>query len=584
MKPANLMLYSALSLLSTAAIAAAPDTEAVEFYNAVTQRFFITASVSEARALDAEGAVEGWMRTGRSFQAWLAKSAAPADAREVCRFHSLIDHSHFFTASVGDCNELKSFEARERAATGNVRGWQYEGTAFYVLTPEAGQCAAGTTALTGVQYGGSAKGEGLGQRFVDDPALLELMVERSWNVDGVAFCAAAKSTGTNANLSPTTSSFGALAGTWKGLAKWESEAGGIETEATLPLELTIAADGVIGGTGNGCTFIGKVTQGDGFRSLFSSTISASGCSNAAFNGDYMRLRFERFGPRSLIARMKKGDGETEASISARLVNESASAPPSSASVGAIAGDWIGTVGWEVEAPGLPQVEVNKALSLSISSSGAVTGSGFGCNFTGTLSGNPARRSGLTGRMSAAGCDNALFNGDFDQMHLRMSHNSTHLEVRMARETAGTEVKIEGELDAKDGVSNPAPVPPASPALPGAWEGTVGWFAYERSAFHDAAVIASALERIRFTIANDGTFAGTGFGCSFAGKLVLSADGRFVSSGEITASGCTNDIFNGKYVSPEFQRGDGALEIELEREVNRATGTVKVKIAGKVGRV
>ena len=582
MKRANLMLCSALSLLSTAAIASAPDTEAVEFYNAFSRSYFITASASQTRALDADGAGEGWMRTGRSFQAWLAKSAAPADARAVCRFHSPVDRSYFHTASIADCNELKSLEAHERAATGNVRGWHFEGIAFYVLAPEAGQCAPGTTALTSVQNGGSAKGEGLGQRFVDDPALLELMVERSWNVDGVAFCAAAKATGTNANLLPTTSSFGALAGTWRGLAKWESEAGEIETESTLPLQLTIAADGVIGGTGNGCTFVGQVNQGDGFRSLFSSTVSASGCSNAAFNGAYMRLRFERFGAGSLIVRMKKGDGETEASISARLVNESASAPPPS-SVGAVAGDWVGTVAWEAEVSGQPEVEVNKVLSLSISSSGAVTGSGYGCTLTGTLSGNPANRSGLTGRMSAAGCENALFNGDFDRVHVRVSRNSTRLEVRMARETQGTEVKIEGDLEAKGGVSTPPPVPPASAALPGAWEGTVGWFAYERSAVRDAAVIASALERIRFTIANDGTFAGAGFGCSFAGKLVLSADGRFVSSGEITASGCTNDIFNGKYVSPEFQRDDGALEIELEREFNRATGTVKVKIAGKVRR-
>jgi hypothetical protein len=75
----------------------------------------------------------------------------------------------------------------------------------------------------------------------------------------------------------------------------------------------------------------------------------------------------------------------------------------------------------------------------------------------------------------------------------------------------------------------------------------------------------------------------GFGCTFAGKLTLTADGRFVFSGEITASGCTNAVFNGKYASPALHRDDAALEIELEREGQTATGTVKVKIAGKVAR-
>ena len=481
MKPANLMLCSALSLFSTASIAAAPDTEAVEFYNSVTRGFFITATATEARALDAEGGSEGWMRTGRSFQAWLAKSAAPAAAQPVCRFHSTRTQSHFYTANVADCNELKGLEARERAAGADVRGWRYEGVAFYILTPKAGGCAAGTTALTRVQYNGGAKAQGSGQRFVDDDALASLMADDAWSAEGVAFCAAAKATGSNANLPPTTSSFAALVGTWSGNAAWESESRAGETETSAALSLTIAADGAITGSGNGCTFAGQVTAGDGFRSLFSSTLAASGCTQPAFNGSYMRLRFERFGPNMLLTRLKKRDGESEASIAARLVNEALVAAPPASSAGAVAGDWVGTIAWEAQAHGAPGVEVNKALELSISPSGALSGRGFGCTFTGTLAGNPANRGGLTGRVTAAGCDNALFNGEFDQLRLRLRGHSSRLDVRMSRESGETEVKLEGELEAKDGAVTPPPAPPASPLVGGDWAGTVAWFAYERSA-------------------------------------------------------------------------------------------------------
>jgi hypothetical protein len=65
--------------------AAAPDTEAIEFYNQGTGHYFVTASATEALGIDAGAAGPGWVRTGRSFQAWLTKSSAPADAVAVCR-------------------------------------------------------------------------------------------------------------------------------------------------------------------------------------------------------------------------------------------------------------------------------------------------------------------------------------------------------------------------------------------------------------------------------------------------------------------------------------------------------------------
>lgn len=390
-----------------------------------------------------------------------------------------------------------------------------------------------------------------------------------------------------ANMPPTPTGFAALVGAWKGIAQWENEAGGVESETSAQLELIIAADGAISGSGNGCTLAGQVVVGDGSRSRFGSSVTATGCTHPVFNGDYMRLRLERFGSSMLVARMRKGDDRSEQSISARLLNEAAGAPPPAGGFDAIAGDWLGTVGWEAEAPGQARVDVEKPLSLSILPTGAVSGSGFGCTFTGTLAGNRASRSGFGGLVAAAGCDNAVFNGDFDRVRVRASGHSARIEVEFSRETAGAEVKIEGELEAQSGAGAPPPPPPPAPVSPtitGSWAGPVAW----EASLHGGSsgdMSRAAIEQIAFTIADDGSFTGTGFGCSFTGMLRISANGRSISSGEITASGCTMDVFNGKYDSVEFQRSDAALEIEIgrEREDKDSAGSVKVKISGKVRR-
>ena len=151
-----------------------------------------------------------------------------------------------------------------------------------------------------------------------------------------------------------------------------------------------------------------------------------------------------------------------------------------------------------------------------------------------------------------------------------------------RESADVEVDIEGPLEASGGAA-PPPAPPVSVALTGAWHGTVAWLATRRGSPGDTVVLGSALEAIAFSIASDGAFSGSGFGCTFAGHLTLASEGRAVSGGEITASRCANAAFNGSYASPSLRRDDDQLEVELEREESTASGVVKVKIAGKVMR-
>jgi hypothetical protein len=355
-------------------------------------------------------------------------------------------------------------------------------------------CPAGTTKIDRVYNNGFATGEGSNHRFVDDAELDQLMVDRQWIAEGAAFCAQDKSSGSDADLPPTGASFDALAGTWTGSARWKTESSAGETSATHDLSLTIAADGTLSGTGNGCTFTGQVSAGDGFRSFFRGTASATGCTDPAFDGDYPKLRLERFGATTLMARLQRGDDDTnEVSIDARLTNGSPP-PPTAGAFDSVTGDWEGTVAWvatqhlsggNIVSPAAS----NQSLSLSVSSAGAVTGSGFGCTVTGTLAAAAAKQGddpgddmqgdqhggtsggnggngdapggsgdapgGFGGDLAFAGCTQALFDGEFTQVHV-MRVGPSRLVVNLERHTSDAQgtasVEIEGTLKASASAS------------------------------------------------------------------------------------------------------------------------------------
>lgn len=543
MKRHNLTMALATFVLSASAWAAPPDTEAVEFYNVNLNHYFITATASDAAFIEAGGAGPGWVRTGRSFQAWQKQVDAPADAQPVCRFYSSIANSHFYTANAGECSWLRS---------GNY-GWQYEGVAFHVQPPQNGQCPSGTVALQRIYNNGYASGEGSNHRYVDDAPLAQLMVGSGWIVEGTAFCAAAKATGTNANLPATTSAFQSLAGTWAGNGKWELETSTSETRKRGLLQLTATEDGQFTGTGNGCTFTGQVTRGNDFRSLFTGTATAAGCSDAAFNGHY-EVKLERYGRPVLKAKLEREDAEVEASVEAVLILDRQ--PPVGPSPGVAQGEWSGTVSWEAESDGT-EVHANKLLELAVSSSGAITGRGFGCTFSGTLGGD----------LMAAGCEQAIFNGAY-RAKLK-PEGPGRLEVELERESGGTEVEISGVLVAKDAGTGVTPPEPQDSSLVGSWSGPLSW----------SAGGARGSGTLVFTLDAAGAFTGTAAGCTLAGTVVLSHHGRSVASGSVEASGCTEPALNGTFTHIEMEReGHGVFEIELERDHG-----VEVKLKAKVRR-
>ncbi len=85
----------------------------------------------------------------------------------------------------------------------------------------------------------------------------------------------------------------------------KAKVAGQEARTTAPLELVITAAGAVTGNGNGCTFAGQVQSGDGYRSLFSGAISATGCSNGSFSGAYSSFQLERYDLGTLTVRLKR---------------------------------------------------------------------------------------------------------------------------------------------------------------------------------------------------------------------------------------------------------------------------------------
>lgn len=114
--------------------------EAVEFYNAGFDHYFLTANPAEIAALDG-GTFAGWARTGHGFTAYAAGSYNGGNVRPVCRFYGLPSaglDSHFYSASPAEC-----FEVDERFGA----EWQIESdNVFQVDLPDTvtGVCAGGT--------------------------------------------------------------------------------------------------------------------------------------------------------------------------------------------------------------------------------------------------------------------------------------------------------------------------------------------------------------------------------------------------------------------------------------------------------
>ena len=502
----RVLLLPAL-LLSHLAAANPPDMQVVEFFNSSLGHYFVTADASEAAGIDGGRAGPGWVRTGRTFGAWLNAASAPAGSTAVCRFYSSAATSHFFTANAVECTSLRALEATQRrldAVAGRAFvGWAFEANAFTVLAPAGANvgaidggkaastaCPTDTVEMLRAYNDGFANGQGANHRFVDDSGLRDLMVSRGWTNEGVAFCAPVKAAAVALSIpvTPAAGSFPELAAAWSGPGEWEFKTlpAGAETEIKATLKLTIDNAGVVNGSGNGCTLAGAIASADAVRAFYRGTIEASACTDTRFNGTGT-LSIERPTSGPLQVHFSRRNTAAQVEVEAALSRSTTGTTPSGGNGNGngngsgngngngngsgsgsgnnsnggsatptfvLAGTWVSdTVQWTStirSSGGAPEQTVSGAhsMSLTISSTNGVTGSGFGCSFTGSITQPVADKTEFVATLVAAGCQGPGFNGSYANASIKVENNSA-IELQIERETetkdVKSKVKIEGVL-------------------------------------------------------------------------------------------------------------------------------------------
>ena len=168
-----------LAAMAVAAPAAAvePTAQAVEFYNAGLNHFFVTAFPEEAAALDAGSPVAGWVRTGVAWNAWKSAGESAA-AVPVCRFFGtpgVGPNSHFYTADAAECAKVKLNP-----------DWTYEAIAFHVEVPQGSKCGAGSMPIYRSFYPGANVSQS-NHRFLPDLTMHQNMAAASI-LEGVVMC------------------------------------------------------------------------------------------------------------------------------------------------------------------------------------------------------------------------------------------------------------------------------------------------------------------------------------------------------------------------------------------------------------
>ena len=185
----HLLAIACLTLVMAAARPAGAATlDAVEYYNAALDHYFVTALADEIAKLD-RGDFVGWQRTQYTFQVFDPAVAPPAGASPVCRFYGNPDaglDSHFYSASPAEC------EAVRQRFPGV---WSEESSnAFGIWLPDTttGACPAGSIPV----YRSWNNRADSNHRFTTDPTVQQAMIARGYVAEGygtgpmpVAMCA-----------------------------------------------------------------------------------------------------------------------------------------------------------------------------------------------------------------------------------------------------------------------------------------------------------------------------------------------------------------------------------------------------------
>jgi hypothetical protein len=156
----------------------------IEYYDALIDHYFITQNPQEIAALDG-GLFPGWVRTGKSFLAYLPNQSDNR-GNQVCRWYAILSGraTHFLSGSVPECALVSD---RFRAT------WQQETVdAFEIALPDAitGICQPQTMPVYRV-WNGRVDSD---HRYLTDIALRDSMVAMGYYAEGygpdaVAMCA-----------------------------------------------------------------------------------------------------------------------------------------------------------------------------------------------------------------------------------------------------------------------------------------------------------------------------------------------------------------------------------------------------------
>ncbi|HTL77559.1 MAG TPA: hypothetical protein VL654_14685 [Casimicrobiaceae bacterium] len=184
--------------------ARAATLEAIEYYNAALDHYFVTSFANEIAKLDA-GNFVGWQRTGQHFTVF--DPATPiAGASPVCRFYGLPSaglDSHFYSASPAECADvLQRFAGAWMEETDNAFG-------IYLPDMLTGECPQGSVPVYRAWNGRADSNH----RFTTDPATLQAMVAKGYIAEGygpasmpVAMCSPSSSAAQNVPVCLVTAS------------------------------------------------------------------------------------------------------------------------------------------------------------------------------------------------------------------------------------------------------------------------------------------------------------------------------------------------------------------------------------------
>ncbi len=174
-----------VTLVVTRTSAPATSANVIEFYNTNLDHYFITASSSEAAAIDGGSAGPGWSRTGNTFKS--------GGSTPVCRFYgsqSPGPNSHFYTVDSAECQGLKD----QQIPTGDprkltIKSWNFESLDFVSTPPTNGSCLSGTVPVYRAYNNGFARGVDSNHRITSSTTAIQDVVSRGWSNEGVVMCA-----------------------------------------------------------------------------------------------------------------------------------------------------------------------------------------------------------------------------------------------------------------------------------------------------------------------------------------------------------------------------------------------------------